>query len=101
MAKVLVFNTREHSIHLNIPGTATDSKGKPYVPQEPVVVPPAKMGERDGQPEKINGQLLIESEHLEAAKKHPVVQHYFKEGWLRAKPEEKSGKSSDSKPADQ
>lgn len=88
MAKILVINTREHAIHLNVPGTASDAKNaKPFVPQEHVVIPAAKV---DANNKKTNGQMVVESEHLEAARRNVVVQHYFKEGWLRTVESQKS-----------
>lgn len=80
MAKVILVNTREHAIHLNVPGTV----GKPneFVPLEPVVIPPCK---KDGEGKDVYGELAVEKQHIEIAKKHPVAQHYFKEGWLREK----------------
>lgn len=91
MAKVLVSNHRDHAIHINVPGTATDLKGKPYVPQEVVLIPPAKGAGEDRKP----GTQWVESEHLEVAKQHPVVQHYFREGWLRVAEEKKEKKGKE------
>lgn len=80
MAKVLVFNTREHDIVLS---ATTKSAGIASV-----TVPCAT--QQEGDKSKLDhGKAVVDSEFLAAAQKNPVVQHYFEEGWLRGKAEQK------------
>lgn len=80
MAKVVILNTREHIIHLN----ATPDPQKP-IPS--VSIPCAR--KHDLTDKLAPGRIEIEGEHLAAFKKSKVVQHYFKEGWLREENKEK------------
>lgn len=66
-------NTRPHDITLH--ATLQDRV-------ESVTIPAAKENP-DNREEMINGRAECDPEIVEAAKKHKVVQHYFKEGWLR------------------
>ncbi len=81
MAKVKVFNHTERKIHINLPHTAKDNDGNAVIPQEPYIVPQGKMD--DESKKIIPGEMLIEEDHLNAVKNHPVIRHYFTEGDLR------------------
>lgn len=80
MAKILVENTTDHDIVLRI------SSGKEV---QPVTIP-ARTKDAVDEKKIINGRESVDSEFLEKAKKYPVVQHYFDQGFLR---ELKSSKS--------
>jgi hypothetical protein len=80
MAQVKVTNTREHAIHLNV--------------NKQTFLIPGKREDPEDRSKTINGHLLIDEEHVEAAKKHKVAGMYFKEGWLRVP---KSGAPADDK----
>ena len=69
MAKILLKNTREHAIHLN-------------VGRDTVLVPSSRQNP-DDRSKIIPGQIAVESDFIDKAKKSPVVQHYFREGWLQ------------------
>lgn len=79
MSKVLVTNHREHAIHLNLPGAPA------------VVIPPAQENPLDRN-EVIPGSEQVDGSFLDEVRKNVVVQHYFKEGWLRT--DAKEGKST-------
>jgi hypothetical protein len=72
MAKVKLLNNREHDIFIHVPST-------PQKPIEPIRVP----GGRKQNDKFVPGQVQAEDSHIAEAKKNKVVQHYFKEGWLK------------------
>lgn len=74
MAKIILENTREHDITLNV----TAESGE----LAQVTVPAARQSPTDKN-EIINGQAEADDSVVAAAKKNPVVAHYFGEGWLR------------------
>lgn len=74
MAKILIENTREHDITVNVPGGAGE------VVQ--VTVPAARQNPED-KSELINGRAEVDDSIIEAGRQNPVVAHYFEEGWLR------------------
>jgi len=74
MAKIILENTREHDITLNV----TAESGE-WVQ---VTVPAARQSQADKN-EIINGQAEADDSIVSAAKKNQVVAHYFSEGWLR------------------
>lgn len=73
MAKIILENTREHDITIN-------AAGEDGVVQ--VTVPGARQDPNDKN-ELVNGRAEADDSVVAAAKKHPVVAHYFDEGWLR------------------
>lgn len=73
MAKVLIENTREHDITVSaLVKSVTAQATVPGARQNP-----------DNRNELIHGVAEVDSELLDIAKKSPVVQHYFDEGWLK------------------
>jgi hypothetical protein len=73
MANVVVRNTREHAIHLNV-----THKGA-VVTQ---TIPGARENPLDRK-EIIHGTAVLDASFVDVVKKHPVANHYFKEGWLQ------------------
>lgn len=94
MAKIIIQNTREHDITLNL---VTDKNE---------IVSTTIPGARQDPEDRTKfdfGEAEVESELIAAArKKSPVVNHYFDEGWLREKkaPASKKASVGDSKPGD-
>lgn len=87
MALVKVTNTREHAIHLNVNGTT--------------LLIPGKREDAEDRSKTINGSLMVDEEHVDAARKHHTASKYFTEGWLRVpKAEAKESKPKDDKPKD-
>jgi hypothetical protein len=80
MAKVKIVNRREHAIHLNV--VTKDNV------TETVTVPSSCENPAD-RTQVIHGEALVDDSFVVAVKKHPVGQHYFKEGWLRVEGAEK------------
>lgn len=73
MAKITIENTREHDITIN-------ATGEDGVVQ--VTVPSARQDPADKN-KSVNGRADADDAFVAAAKKSPVVAHYFEEGWLR------------------
>ena len=74
MAKIILENTREHDITLNV----TAESGELLQ----VTVPAARQSPNDKN-ELVSGRAEADDAIVTAAKKNPVVSHYFDEGWLR------------------
>lgn len=74
MAKIFLENTREHDITLN----AANKDGE----LAQVTVPAARQSQTDKN-EVMLGRIETDDAIVAAAKKNPVVAHYFDEGWLR------------------
>lgn len=74
MAKIILENTREHDISLNL----TAETGEVLQ----VTVPAARQSANDKN-ELVHGRAEADDAIVAAAKKNPVVAHYFDEGWLR------------------
>ncbi len=75
MAKILLENTREHDINLQL----TDKSGV----IQSITIPGARQNP-DNRNELIHGVGEADSDLVDAAKKaSPVVKHYFEEGWLK------------------
>lgn len=78
MANVTLENTREHDITLSITGASGELVQ--------VTIPAARQN-HDDKTEIVYGRTDADNAVILAAKKSPVVEHYFDEGWLRvAKP---------------
>ena len=73
MAKIILENTREHDITLSVAGA--DGLVQ-------VTVPGARQDPTDKH-KLVNGTAESDDDFVAAAKKNPVVAHYFEEGWLR------------------
>ncbi len=73
MAKITLENTREHDISLAVvaAGGATQ-----------VTIPAARQDAADKN-KLVNGSAEADDAFVTAARKSPVVAHYFDEGWLR------------------
>lgn len=71
--QVTVTNTQERSLVLS---AMVDGHVKS------VAIPWAKQNP-ENRSDTINGSEVVDSDFLELAKKNPVVQQYFKSGWLR------------------
>lgn len=74
MANVIIENTREHDITLHIVVDDGEVRG--------ITIPGAREHPNDSRT-MVNGLMAVDSDALAAAKKNPVVSHYFDEGWLR------------------
>ena len=74
MAKIILENTREHDITLNVTGESGELVQ--------VTVPAARQSPNDKN-ELVNGRAEADDSVVAAAKKNAVVAHYFDEGWLR------------------
>lgn len=74
MAKIILENTREHDITINV----TAESGELLQ----VTVPAARQSATDKN-ETVAGRTETDDAIVAAAKKNPVVAHYFDEGWLR------------------
>jgi hypothetical protein len=74
MAKTQLENTREHDITLHL--VSKDQVAS-------VTIPAARQNP-DDRSKTINGTAEADAELVAATRKnHPVVKHYFSEGWLR------------------
>ena len=74
MAKIILENTREHDITLNL----TAESGELHQ----VTIPAARQNPADKN-ELVHGRSEADDAIVAAAKKNPVVAHYFEAGWLR------------------
>ena len=74
MSKVLIKNNREHVIHLNM-----TVKGI----VQTHTVPMAKQNP-DDRSKIVLGELAIDEETLAKLRENPLVDAYFKQGWLHA-----------------
>lgn len=92
MAKIILQNTREHDITIN----AMSASGE--VAQ--VTVPAARQSQ-DDKNVLINGQAEADDAVVEAAKKSPVVAHYFEEGWLQIATTDKKASKAPAKGGNQ
>ncbi len=93
MGKITLENTREHDITIN-------ATGEDGVVQ--VIVPGARQDPADKN-KLVHGRAEADDAFVTAAKKHPVVSHYFDEGWLRIaaakQPAKESVKQEQKQPA--
>ncbi|HQL09717.1 MAG TPA: hypothetical protein PLE35_08980 [Lentisphaeria bacterium] len=80
MAKITIENTREHDITIFATGEAIFATGEDGVVQ--VTVPGARQDPADKN-KLVHGRAEADDAFITAAKKNPVVTHYFEEGWLR------------------
>lgn len=76
MAKIILKNTREHDITINLPPIEKD--GLPVS----VTVPAARQNP-ENKNELLHGEVETDDSIVEAARKHTVAKHYFDEEWLR------------------